>query len=309
MDGLIDQDIANFRAAMQRAGLDPDLKLGGVEMINALSKQYEKDVSLAHAASEFGLTSDELVERLAGAGGESFRLKRRLEQGVVPRDTFEPSFKAMLSNVTDDAFITVAAAAAPAAGDAAAPATTADGAAAAAPVATVAATKESPDVNRDFELALFSDKSEYAAGDLAVFTVTPKTDCNLTLINVDGKGIATVIFPNKFEPNNFVKAGQEVRLPGEAAPYQFRLKDPGTETVVAACNATTRSVDGIKQDFTKEAFTDLGVYKDFVTRAITIEQAAPKTEGKKASVEAAETGKISAKGDVLARTAVKFAVK
>ncbi len=78
---------------MERAGLDPDLKHGGIEMINALSKQYEKDVTLKLAAAEFGLSDEEFVTRLEGVGGEAFRLKRRLEQGVIPRDTFEVAFK------------------------------------------------------------------------------------------------------------------------------------------------------------------------------------------------------------------------
>lgn len=293
MDGLIDQDTKRFRDALQQAGLEPDAKIGGVEMINALSKQYEKDVNLAFAAAEFGITGEDFVARLAGAGGEIFRLQRRLEQGTVPRDTFEVAFKELLAKVTDDTF-----AVAQGVGKA----------------ETIGAKSEDSALSRDFELALFSDKSAYKVGDLAVFTVSTKKDCNLTLINVDAAGQGTVIFPNDFQRKNLIKAGEELKFPGAGAPFQFRLKDKGTEAVIAACNASGKEVDGIKHDFNKQQLTELGEYRSFVTRKIEVEQAAggkPKKKSgeKTATEEAAATGKVSAKGDVLARTAIKFEVK
>jgi hypothetical protein len=208
----------------------------------------------------------------------------------VPRDTFEVAFKDLLTKVTDDRI-----AEAKGVGRA----------------ETIGAKPADAAQSRDFELALFSDKSTYKVGELAVFAVTSKEDCNLTLINVDAKGTGTVIFPNDFQRKNKIKAGEEVKFPGPDAPFQFRLKDKGTETVIAVCNATATDVDGIKHDFKKEQLTDLGEYRSFVTRKIEVEQSAGgvKKTGKKASEEAKTTGKISAKGDVLARTAVKFEVE
>ncbi|MEZ5774652.1 MAG: DUF4384 domain-containing protein [Hyphomicrobiaceae bacterium] len=290
MDRIILEDTTNFRAAMQRAGLDPDLNLAGVEMINALSKQYEKDVNLTFAAAEFGLSAEEFISRLEGAGGEAFRLKRRLEQGTVPRDTFEEGFKDLLAEVTDDTF---------------AVAKGFEGK----KEEVIGKKAEDPKVSRDFDLALFSDRSTYKKGALASFTVSSKQDCYLTLINVDAKGVGTVIYPNEYQKDHFLAAGKELVLPGDDAPFQFRLQDYGTETVIAVCNASEEAVDGIKHDFDKKSFTDLGDYEQYVTRSIVVEQAKPKKKGKKASVEAAETGHISGKGDVLARTAIKLEVE
>ncbi|MEZ5923073.1 MAG: DUF4384 domain-containing protein [Hyphomicrobiaceae bacterium] len=290
MDVVIENDVKSFRAAMEKAGLNPDLKYGGIEMINALSKQYEKDVNLKLAAAEFGLSDEEFVSRLEGAGGEAFRIKRRLEQGVIPRDTFEVGFKNLLVKVTDDKV---------------AEAKGVD-ATAVAEVATVADVKEKADLSRDFEIALFSDKSKYKKGDLATFTVSSKQDCNLTLINVDSKGVGTVLLPNDFQKENFLKAGTEIQVPGADAAFQLRLQDKGTETVIAVCNASQEEVDGIKHNFDEKQFTELGNYRSFAVRAIKVEKT---KKGKKASEEAAETGKITAKGDVLARTAIKFEVK
>ncbi len=293
MDVVIDGDVKGFRAAMERAGLDPDMKYGGIEMINALSKQYEKDVTLKLAAAEYGLSDEEFVTRLEGAGGEAFRVKRRLEQGVIPRDTFELAFKDLLGKVTDDKV-------AEAKGAAATEAT---------PAATVADVKEKADVSRDFEISLISDKSKYKKGELATFTVASKQDCNLTLINVDSKGTGTVLLPNDFEKEHFLKAGSEIQVPSAEASYQLRLQDKGTETVIAVCNASKEEVDGIQHNFDEKQFTELGNYRSFAVRAIKVEKTKKKAGEKKASEEAAETGKVTAKGDVLARTAIKFEVK
>jgi hypothetical protein len=54
MTAIIEDDFQRFNAAMKRAGLDPTLKLAGVEMTNALFKRYEDDLSLRRAAAEYG---------------------------------------------------------------------------------------------------------------------------------------------------------------------------------------------------------------------------------------------------------------
>ncbi len=59
------------------------------------------------------------------------------------------------------------------------------------------------------ELTLISDRSDYKVNDLPMFTIKSKTDCHLTLIDVDGSGEGTVIFPNKFQQNNLLPAGKE----------------------------------------------------------------------------------------------------
>jgi hypothetical protein len=153
--------------------------------------------------------------------------------------------------------------------------------------------------------------------DLPIFTIKSKEDCHLTLINVDGKGEGTVIFPNKFQQDNLLPAGKEAQFPGADAPFQFRLKDPGSETVIAVCNATGKEADGIKHDFKKRQFTELGNYRDFLTRQIVVEGAekiaegkgksGQKPDGKKEEVVAEAPGAPTS--DILSRTAIKLEVK
>ena len=190
---------------MIRAGLDLELdsQKVGVETINFLSKAYEKSIDLKIAAAEYGLAAEAFAKGLADAGGEAGQIKRRLEQGVLPREILEAEFKDLIVKVSDNEPIDIAATAA---------------------VAKVGGkTKEE---THDFDLALTSDKTDYKVNDLPVFSIKSKEDCHLTLINVDAKGEGTVILPNKFQQDNFLPAGKEAQFPGSKAPFQFRLKDP-----------------------------------------------------------------------------------
>ncbi len=282
---LLDQDAARFRSAMLRAGLDPELdsQKVGVESINFLSKAYEKSIDLRIAAAEYGLAAEALAQGLAHAGGSSAQLKRRLEQGVLPREILEAEFKDLIVKVSDNEPVDIAAVAG-------------------LDVAKVGGkTKEEA---HDFDLALISDKSGYRVNDLPVFTIKSKEDCHLTLINVDASGDGTVIFPNRFQQDNLLSAGEETQFPGADAPFQFRLKDPGTETVIAICNATGKQADGIKHDFKKREFTELGNYRKFLTRQIVVEGQEKVAEGQK---EPARDG-APAPSQILARTAIKLDV-
>ena len=144
------------------------------------------------AAAEYGLAVEAFAHGLEEAGGEAGQLKRRLEQGVLPREILEAEFKDLIVKVSDNEPIEITAVAA-------------------ADVAKVGGkTKEEA---HDFDLALTSDSTEYKVNDLPVFTIKSKEDCNLTLINVDASGEGTVIFPNKFQQDNFLPAGKELQVP------------------------------------------------------------------------------------------------
>ncbi len=279
---LLDQDASRFKSAMQRAGLDPDLdsQKVGVESINFLSKSYEKSIDLRIAAAEYGLEAQAFGQGLADAGGEFAQLKRRLEQGVLPREILEADFKDIIVKVSDNEPIEISG------GE----------------VVAKVGGKSKEDAH-DFDLALISDRSDYKVNDLPVFSIKSKENCNLTLINVDASGEGTVIFPNKFQQDNFLPAGKEVQFPGSSAPFQFRLKDPGTETVIAICNASGKEADGIKHDFKKREFTPLGNYRGFLTRQIAVEGAEKIAEGKATKKEGAPGS------DILSRTAIKLQVK
>ena len=288
MDAILEADTKRFQDAMHRAGLEPSLKLNGVEMINALAKRYEDDVDLTLAAAEFGFQKQDFKEASDDADRKFRPLIRRLEQGSIPRDQFENNYRELALGITDQEEVKVAGGQGGAKAGAA-----------------------KPDSNE--ALSLTSDKDVYKLGDTPIFTVLAKKSCFLTLTNLDDKGVATVLLPNKFQPDNKVKAGQEIQFPGPKAPFQFRMKDKGFEQVIATCS-DDKDVDGIKHDFARSTLTTVPNYTRSVARAIAID-----TKGKRAiAVEGKKEGELTTpqnakavpagKRDV-SRAAIKVEVK
>ena len=313
MDAVLETDLRKFVDAMKRAGLDPSVKPNGIEMINALSKKYEDMLDLRGAAAEFGMSPEEFKDAAAGAGPRALNLMRRVDQGLVPRDTFEGEFPEIVASINDEESlkgkVTVAAVAT------------------AAPVVVPKPASGAAAQTSAFDLALTSDKSGYNVGDTVVVTVNSKKDCHLTLINVDSAGQGTIIFPNKFQQDNAIYAGTPITF-GNSSAFKFRLSDKGVETIVAECNASKPASRGFTADYKAGGFTDLGDYSKRVTRQITAGGAERRQATRKITVEAAKKDPVAedvvkpstgipgavtsakpADTDSVARTAIKFEVK
>lgn len=252
MDALIEDDAKRFADAMKRAGLDSTLKLNGIEMINALAKRYEDDLDLTLAASELGLKKSEFNEGVADVDQKFRPLVRRLAQGAVPRDQFEAAFREIAPDLTDLKVVAVRNARQP-----------------------EQVTKPII-VNRD-DLSLTSDQDSYRLGDTPVFTIVSPRDCFLTLTDIDERGEGTVLLPNTFQRDNFIKAGVPIRFPGAGAPFQFRMKDKGIETVTAVCATQASGGDRIQHDFQKNQFTPVPNYTSALARSIAVEAVRPGT--------------------------------
>ena len=242
MDQILENDTKRFQDAMYRAGLEPSLKLNGVEMITALAKRYEDDMDLTLAAAEFGYTKEDFEEAAEDAERRFRPLIRRLQQGAIPRDQFENNYREMALSITDQEEVKVAGS-----GD-------------------ISAAKVARPVSNE-GLSLTSDKDVYQVGDTPVFTVLAKRSCFLTLVNLDDKGTATELLPNKFQPDNAVKAGQEIQFPGPKAPFVFKMQDKGSEQVIATCSES-KDVDGIKNDFNKAPLTTVKNFTGNVARSV-----------------------------------------
>ncbi len=226
--------------AMRSAGLDPNLTLDGqVEMISALSDQFERNLTTEMAAAEFGMSVEEFYKRLPRAGKIGFDLSRRLKQDQVPRDQFIGQFTQILEDMTSNTSI----------------------AQLESDDATDKVKKERDD--RDtFDLALFANKQEYDVDEKAVFTIKSDKACFLTVINVDSIGTSTVLLPNKFRNDPVkLKAGEELIFPGERDDFHFRLADPGKEKVIALCSTSHDYIPGSKYDFKTATFAEQGTEK------------------------------------------------
>ena len=80
MDAILAADTARFQNAMRVAGLDPALKLNGVEPINALAKHYEDDIDQTLAAAEFGQDGDSFMAAMGGTAPDKAKLQELLEK-------------------------------------------------------------------------------------------------------------------------------------------------------------------------------------------------------------------------------------
>lgn len=290
MDALIEGDGKRFTDAMIRAGLTPTLKLNGVEMINALSKRYEDDVDLNLAAAEFGIDAKEFKSSSGDVDQKLRPLVRRLEQGAIPRDQFEQVFRDLAEDLTDLKLVEIKAAAAP--------------------------KKKLAAAKRVDDLSLTSDKDDYRQGESPVFTIVSPRDCFLTLTNIDEKGEGTVLLPNKFQQDNRIKANVPIEFPGKGAPFQYKMKDKGTETVTAVCAAKADGGDKIQHDFTRSAFTQVPNYRQTLARSISVVAANP--DGTSAVDGTTNTGAPAAGGPktppkddsrASARAAIKLEVR
>ena len=84
---------------------------------------------------------------------------------------------------------------------------------------------------RKFPLA--TSASTYRLGDIVEFSVNVPMDGYLNLVTVDSKDQATVLFPNEFDSDNFVKAG-EFTFPTAENNFEFPASEPAGPTLVVA---------------------------------------------------------------------------
>jgi hypothetical protein len=198
----------------------------GIDAISALASEYFSRVNFTHAAAEMGDLPADFVARLKSATGDAIALARQLQQASLTRADWE-TLKAALSNTP-------------------------------LPAGGVSEPSSSLD------LALWSDKSEYAPGELLTINAKTGSDCYLTLVAVEPDGQATVLFPNDFTPDNRVAAKQIITVPPASAEYQLRLSKPGKQSVIAICNAEARRPEGIGHDLERQRFTSLGDWRTFL---------------------------------------------
>ncbi|MGQ0456732.1 MAG: DUF4384 domain-containing protein [Hyphomicrobium sp.] len=228
---LVAGDVERYTNALAAAGVDAALRNGADEPVTALAKRYRRPVGFDAALTETGLLRDAFVLQLAEATGQAAPLARRLQQGVLPRPDLNKLY-ALLKGAN-------APAAAPSGGFL-------------------------RDVETEIGLSLRLDPPRPLAGDLVTVTAESDADCYLTIISVDAKSKATVIYPNDFETDYLLPAGKTLTVPGPEAPYQLRFRALGPETILARCSTSPKPPMGIEHDFQRQRFTALGNWEVFI---------------------------------------------
>ncbi len=243
---ILDEDSYRFRRAQIQAGIDPDLTVDGFEPTSALAYRYGRAVDLATVAGEAALTLAALDARLSTLVLADRALVPRLREGLLTRTEANVVLGALQAKGGAD------------------------------PLAPVAAS-----TTAGLKLALWTDAAVYRPGDLMTVYAQPSAPCHLTLISVNGAGKATVLFPSEFDPDNFVRPETPLTLPSAKAPYQFRLKELGAETLVAQCQTATKLQSGVEPDYERQRFTSLGSYENFLRTSYGLEGDPAKQRGSK----------------------------
>ncbi len=87
-----------------------------------------------------------------------------------------------------------------------------------------------------YGLSIRSDKPVYRVGETVRIIASAQHDCRLTLINVGAGGHAVQLFPNTYQRDNLLRAGEVAMIPSPQSPVQFVAHGPaGVEGVVAIC--------------------------------------------------------------------------
>jgi len=122
----------------------------------------------------------------------------------------------------------------------------------------------------DFQVFISTNRGEgsiFQEGEYLKLYLLASRDCFLKLYHIDVYGKTTLIFPNRYEKNNFLPGGDLLAFPSGRSPFQFRLVPPtGTEMIKAV--ASTKQFSSLEEDF-----SDLGP----ATRGIFIEGAEQET--------------------------------
>jgi hypothetical protein len=206
----------------------------------ALARFYERAVDLPRAAAELLRDPADLAARLEAVTGELQPLAMRLRLGLLPRPERERLYAALRVSS-----------------------------------APQHVEEEDPSLRRaGLELALWSEKARYKPDEIATFHAEASADCHLTLINIDPRGKATVLFPNELEPDNLVRARKSVRVPGAEAGYRLRFTQTGNEIVIGICSASPQPPHGIVHDFALQRFTILGDWRAFLREATSARRTA-----------------------------------
>lgn len=76
------------------------------------------------------------------------------------------------------------------------------------------------------------NRPSYKNGEKMAVTLKAVKDCSITMFDYDGKGKLTRIFPNQYQQDNALKAGQTINVGGQESPFEYQLsKKPGEKVI------------------------------------------------------------------------------
>lgn len=95
-----------------------------------------------------------------------------------------------------------------------------------------------------FALSLGTERAQtqFREGESIVFTVTAEKDCYLFLVDHMSDGTTVLLFPNRYNPDCFIKKGQQIRIPDQNnASFKLVVMPPFGDDRIEAIAATKKS--------------------------------------------------------------------
>lgn len=98
-----------------------------------------------------------------------------------------------------------------------------------------------------FRIRVWAQKPSYRVGERAVVSFQADRDAYVTLFNLGTSGKLTLLYPNPFARNNFVRAGEVVQFPRRSDGFEYVIEGPrGTERIKAIATTAPLALSGVQ---------------------------------------------------------------
>ncbi len=85
-------------------------------------------------------------------------------------------------------------------------------------------------------------RTQFREGETIVFAVTAEKDCHLLLVDHMSDGSTVLLYPNRYNPDSFVRKGQQVLIPSPAdAAFKLIVTPPFGDDRIEAIASTKKS--------------------------------------------------------------------
>jgi len=146
-------------------------------------------------------------------------------------------------------------------------------------------TQRVKEVPQDFilNLAVGEGKRDFAEGETVSFKVTPEKSCHLAVVVHQNDGSSVLLFPNAYNRNTWIEAGQTIQVPGtQKHGFEIVIGAPfGADVVqVIACTRKSelhRMLDREIQENPSSVYR--GVSRGMMSQAVASSIAATSTDG------------------------------
>ena len=109
-----------------------------------------------------------------------------------------------------------------------------------------------------FALQVAADRPLYRSTEPVTLMVRAEADCHLTLLNTGSGGASRMLFPNRYQQQTLIRAGQTVVVPGLGAGLSIAPLGPaGVEHVTAVCRVGERPALDAPAGFRSGVFPSL----------------------------------------------------